>query len=360
MRLVPTKCVPEEAVLSEALYTADGRTLVSAGTPLTSRLLEKINQNNIFSVYIKDQHSTGEIERLVDPLLRQKGHNLVKKIFDAASNTKPDGTPAPIPIMGMMPELSRLMDDIIYEMTGFKEKQLEYIDIKNVNSYLYSSAVNVALLSVLIGWEMGLNNDMIYQLFMGGIFHDIGMAMLPKEVIYKKEALTMEDKRLVLYHPLKGYDYLKDKNFLSSYVRAITLGHHEHADGTGYPNRKSGEEIHLLTQIVGIADIYDAMTSDRPYRHALPANEVLEYIMSVGGKYYNIDVVRAFIKKVNPYPVGSLVKLKDGRTAVVRSVSSSMPLRPLISVIRKKSSGFEYEDVNLIENQTISIEGIQY
>ncbi|HYF84234.1 MAG TPA: HD-GYP domain-containing protein [Clostridia bacterium] len=360
MRLVPTKCVPEDAVLSEALYNEDGRILVNAGAQLTSNLVERINQNHIYSVYIKDQHSTGEIDRLVDPLLRQKGHNLVKKIFDAASNVKPDGTPAPIPILAMMPELSALMDDIIYEMTGFKEKQLEYIDIKNVNSYLYSSAINVALLSVLIGWEMGLNNDMIYQLFMGGIFHDIGMAMLPKEVLYKKEPLTMEDKRQLLYHPSKGYDYLKDKVFLSSYVRAVTLGHHEHADGSGYPNRKSGGEIHLLTQIVGIADMYDAMTSDRPYRQAMPANEALEYIMSVADKHYSVEITKAFIRKVNPYPVGSLVKLKDGQTAVVRKVPAEMPFRPLISIIKKKSDGFEYEDVNLMENQTIAIAGIQY
>ncbi|HYE83579.1 MAG TPA: HD-GYP domain-containing protein, partial [Clostridia bacterium] len=261
---------------------------------------------------------------------------------------------------GMMPDLSALMDDILYEMTGFKEKQLEYIDIKNVNSYLYSSAVNVALLSVLIGWEMGLNSDMICQLFMGGIFHDIGMAMLPKEVLYKKEPLTMEDKRLILYHPLKGYDYLKDKSFLSSYVRAITLGHHEHIDGSGYPNRKSGGEIHLLTQIVGIADIYDAMTSDRPHRQALPANEALEYIMSVADKHYSMDIIKAFIKKINPYPVGSLVRLKDGRVAVVRKVPSDMPLRPIVGIIKEKNDGFEYEDINLMENQTVTVEGIQY
>ncbi len=360
MRLVPTKCIPEDAVLSEALYTDDGRVLVSAGTRLTSRLVERINQNNIYSVYINDQHSKGEIERLVDPLLRQKGYNLVKKIFDAASNTKSDGTSAPIPILDMMPELSALMDDIIYEMTGFKDKQLDYIDIKNVNSYLYSSAINVALLSVLIGWEMGLNGDMIYQLFMGGIFHDIGLAMMPKGILYKKVPLTMEDKRLVLYHPLKGYDYLKDKNFLSSYVRAITLGHHEHIDGSGYPNSRSGGEIHLLTQIVGIADIYDAMTSDRPYRQALPASDVLEYIMSIADKHYSMDIVKAIIRKINPYPVGSLVKLGDGQTAVVRKASPNMPLRPLISIIKRKSDGYDYYDVNLMENHTLAIEGIQY
>lgn len=360
MRIVPTKYIPEGAVLSDALYTDNGLILANVGTQLTSRLVERINHNHIYSVYIKDQHSTGEIEHLVSPLLRQKGHKLVKRIFDAAGNTKSDGTPAPMSILDFMPELSRLMDDIIYEMTGFKEKQLEYIDIKNVNSYLYSSAINVALLSVLIGWELGLNNDMICQLFMGGIFHDIGMAMLPKEVIYKKETLTADEKKLLLHHPLKGYDYLKDKGFLSSYVRAIALGHHEHVDGSGYPHKKSGEEIHILAQIIGIADIYDAMTSDRPYRQALPVNEALEHIMSVADKYYNLEIIKAFIKKINPYPAGSLVKLTNGETAVVRKVPSDMPLRPHISIIKKRNGGFEYEDVNLAENKTLTIKGIQY
>jgi HD-GYP domain-containing protein (c-di-GMP phosphodiesterase class II) len=102
------------------------------------------------------------------------------------------------------------------------------------------------------------------------------------------------------------------------------------------------------------------MTSDRPYRQALPVNEALEYIMSVADMHYSVEITKAFIKKINPYPVGSLVKLKDGQTAVIRKVPADMPLRPLISIIKKKSDGFEYQDVNLMENQTISIEGIQY
>jgi len=82
--------------------------------------------------------------------------------------------------------------------------------------------------------------------------------------------------------------------------------------------------------------------------------------MSVADKHYSMDIIKAFIRKINPYPVGSLVKLKDGQAAVVRKVPSDMPLRPLISIIKKTSDGFEYKDVDLMENQTITIEGIQY
>ena len=360
MRIVPTKLAPKDAVLAEALYTSEGRILVKEGVVLTPNLIEKINQNSIFSVYIQDIHSTGEVAKLVNPVLRQKGYLLVKRIFDAASNTKKDGTPAPMSIFEMMPDLSKLMEDVLYEMTGFKDKQLEYIDIKNVNSYLYSSAINVALLSVLTGWELGLSQEMIDNLFLCGVFHDIGLSMLPKEVLYKKEPLTFDDKRHILHHPTIGYEYLKDKNFLSAYVKATAYGHHEHLDGSGYPNRKSGTDIHMLTQIVGIADIFDAMTSDRPYRQALPVNEALEFLMSTASNHYDSQIVKAFIKKINPYPIGSLVKLSTGQIAVVRHVSPEMPMRPKISVINEKKDGFEYTDINLLETNTITIIGIHY
>lgn len=348
-------------MLAESLYTAEGRVLVTKGTKLTAELVKRINENNIFSFYIYDQHSTGDITQLVSPLMRLRGYSLVKKIFDAASNRKADGTPAPLSIFEMMPELSRYMEDTLYEMTGVKDKQLEYIDVKNVKSFLYSSSINVALLSVLIGWELGLNSEMIRHLFMGGFFHDIGLAMIPKDVLYKKDNLSIDDKKLILHHPTTGYEYLKDKVFLSSFVRAITLSHHERLDGSGYPNRKSGDEIHLLTQIVGIADIYDAMTSDRPYRVALPISEAIEYIMSMAGKHFNMDVVKAFIKKINPYPEGSLVKLTNDKIAVVRQVPPNMPLRPKISIIHEKQDGvFEYEDIDLSTNQILTIKSIHY
>ncbi len=252
------------------------------------------------------------------------------------------------------------MEEIIYEMYSVKEKQLEYIDVKNVKSYLYSSAINTALLSVLIGWELGLSADLIKQLFMGAIFHDIGMAWIPDEVLYKTEPLTLEDKKYIIEHPTTGYNFLKEKRYISSYVKAISVQHHENLDGTGYPNRLKGEEIHLLSQIVGIADIYDAMTSDRPYRAALPVSDAVEYIMANAGAKYNIDIVNAFVKKINPFPVGSLVKLNTGQIAVVDEVSPNLPLRPVIRIINEFNGMYRYEKIDLLHNNKLIITGIHY
>lgn len=360
MRIVPTEMIPENAILADSLYTLDGRILLKEGAKLTKNLISKINANSIFTVYIYDEHSDVEINKLVDPHLRHQGMMLIKDIFDAAGNRNTQNEWMPKSIFKYMDGLTKLTDDILYDLNSARDAQLEYIDIKNVDNYLYSSALNTAILSVLIGWDVGLNQDMIKHLFIGAVFHDIGMALLDPEVTYKREALTNDEKIQVLMHSKKGHAYLKEHAFLSAYVKAITLQHHEHLDGSGYPNRISGAEIHKLAQIVGIADIYDAMTSDRPYRRALAPAEAIEYIMGAAGRYYDMDLVNIFVRKINPYPTGSLVELNDGRTAVVDSVPKGFPLRPDVRIISGMPGNYTYEAVKLRENNSLIIKEIQY
>ncbi len=137
---------------------------------------------------------------------------LVKDIFSAAGYKMRRRVEAKS-IYEFMDPLKKLAEEIIYELSSAKEVQLETIDIKNVDNYLYSSAINTAILSVLIGWEAGLTNEMIQHVFMGAIFHDIGMALIDSGITYKKGALTREEKIEVIMHPKKGYEYLKGQAF---------------------------------------------------------------------------------------------------------------------------------------------------
>ncbi|GKT32099.1 hypothetical protein ADUPG1_002209, partial [Aduncisulcus paluster] len=250
MRIVPTELIPNDAILADTLYTLDGRVLLKEGAKLTGKLTEKINANSIFTVYIHDEHSDNEIDKMVDPHLRHQGMMLIRDIFNAAGFRNTQGEWEPKSIFDYMDKLNKLSEEVIYDLSSAKESQLEYIDIKNIDNYLYSSAFNTAILSVLIGWEAGLGSEMIKQLFIGAVFHDIGMALLDPAITYKKGALTTEEKMEVLMHPKKGHAYLKDHAFLSAYIKAIAYQHHEHLDGTGYPSRLTGETIHQLAQIV--------------------------------------------------------------------------------------------------------------
>lgn len=360
VRIVPTELIPENAVLADPLYTLDGRVLLKVGAKLTPKMVEKINANSIYTVYIHDQHSDADINKVVDPHLRHTGIKLIKKIFDAAGNRNTQNEWKPKSIFEYMDELNALTEDVLYDLSSARDVQLDYIDIKNVDNYLYSSAFNTALLSVLIGWEVGLGNEMIRHLFIGSIFHDIGMALIDPSITYKSGDLTKEEKMEILMHPKKGHAYLKEHGFLSAYVKAIALQHHEHIDGSGYPTRMKASEIHQLSQIVGITDIYDAMTSDRPYRRALSPKEAIEYLLGSAGRHYDVNLVNILVKKINPYPVGSLVKLNTGQVAVVDSVPKGYPLRPDVRIINGQNGMFEYTQVNLRNNNSLTIDGIQY
>lgn len=351
MRAIPISYVRRGSILGENLYTSSGQVLLKTGARLTEKLLYNIELNKIYTIYIRDVHSDYEVNRLLEQSLRIKGAMLIKNLFTLASINKS--------ILECHEELAVYAVDVLYELKAFKHQSIEYIDVKNVDAYMYSSAINVALLSALIAWDLGYNDEMVKHIFLGAIYHDIGIALLPEDIINKEGELTRDEKIMILNHPNSGYTYLKDKTFLSAYIKQISLHHHECLDGTGYPNRAKGDEISFISQIVGIADIYDAMTSDRPYKRAVAPSEALEYILGTGNKY-DSKVINAFIKRISPYPSGSIVRLSNGEVAVVDEVNINMPLRPKIRVITKDGNDYDYEEIDLEEHFNLTVDKIIY
>ncbi|MBN2797167.1 MAG: HD-GYP domain-containing protein [Clostridia bacterium] len=347
MRAIPIQFVQPNSHLGEDLYTAEGKILLRMGTLLTENLITKIKNNKIFTVYIIDIHSDIQVNRLLEQSFRAKGTMLIKAIFDDAASGSS--------ILDHHYELSTYADDVLYELKSYQQQTLEYVDVKNVNAYLYSSALNIALISSLIAWHLGYNDEMVKHIFIGAIYHDIGIALLPPRIIYKDTTLTTEEKMMIINHPSIGYKYVKERSFLSAYTKTIVYQHHECLDGTGYPQRIKGNEVHPIAQIVGVADVYDAMTSDRPYKRAVPPNEALEYIIGVAGTKFDSSIVDAFIKMIAPYPRGSIVRLSNGSVGVVETLNKDFPLRPVLNVITKEGDSYHYESLNLIKHPNLVI-----
>ena len=142
MRIVPTELIPENAVLADPLYTLDGRVLLKVGAKLTPHMVEKINANSIYTVYINDDHSSGDMNKVVDPHLRHKGMMLIKKIFEAAGHRNTQNEWAPKSIFEFIDELNELTEDVLYDLSSARDIQLDYIDIKNVDNYLKMDPVS--------------------------------------------------------------------------------------------------------------------------------------------------------------------------------------------------------------------------
>lgn len=360
MRAIPIEYVPVGARLGDTLYSNEGIMLAKAGIALSENLLDRIRQNQIFTLYIADEHSDVEISRILEPNVINKGMLIIKSIFSAASFRNTAGEHKPQSIMEHMDDLNEVVEDILDAIFRSRNLPLEYVVIKSLDNYLYMSALNCGLLSAMMATALNYNRDMVKQLFLAGVFHDIGMAFLPKDILQKRDTLSLEEKMQILSHPISGHHYLKDKNFLSAYVKQATLQHHEKLDGTGYPNRVQGEALSLNAQIVGIADIYDAMTSDRPYRRANTPLEAIEFLLGSAGSAFDPQLVQVFTSKIHPFPPGSLVALNTGQYAVVDSVPPGLPLRPSIRIISGGPGRYQYQPVDLVREHTLIITGIVY
>jgi len=178
---------------------------------------------------------------------------------------------------------------------------------------------------------MGVGRDDLRRLAKGALLHDIGKTSVPVELINKPARLNPEEFSIIKGHSGSGYDYLagilaKDDEMLSA-----VLHHHEKMDGSGYPHGLKDFDIPLWSRIIAVADVYDALTSNRPYRTPLQPGETVEFLMAGIGKDFDYDVVDSFIKKVELYPVGSTLELSNGKTGVVYNNENS--LRPVVRVI---------------------------
>lgn len=171
-----------------------------------------------------------------------------------------------------------------------------YIDeIGSYSKELYSHSINVAILSVILGINIFDREKDITELFTSALLHDYGKLSLPKCILDKRDVLTKSERYEIEKHTSCGYQILKEDNKLSNDVLMGILDHHERVDGSGYGNRKHEEEISKLAKVIMIADVYDAMISDRVYRKKIGRSVVYEHLFKNAGKEFCRSEVRCFI-----------------------------------------------------------------
>ncbi|MGB3366764.1 MAG: HD-GYP domain-containing protein [Acidaminobacteraceae bacterium] len=368
MRIVPISAVKSEAVLAKHIYNATGNILLKKGVKLTQSLLLKIEENNVYTIYINDEYSNEEINDVIRPEIRQKAVHAVMETFkniESSNRLSKSGDPGlreGLIIKSMekyLDTLKSISKFIIDDLTNNHNLLINLVDIKNIDNYTYQHSVNVAIISLVIGIEMKLSRENLQTLFMGALLHDIGKTLLPRTLLAKRETYTDEEAEIIKEHCELGYRYLKENFTLPTQSYIVALQHHERYDGSGYPKQAKGDLVHKFSRIVSIADCFDSMTSDRPTSKAAPVNEVIEYIMGSAGSQFDFDMATIFSRKVIPYPPGTYVKLSSGDVAVVRSINPNFPLRPKIEIINKSSSDYRKE-IDLMETTNIVIKNIQY
>jgi len=182
----------------------------------------------------------------------------------------------------------------------------------------------------VIGIKLGLEAEDLFCLGMGALLHDYGKTRINKAILDKQGALTWEEFNKVKEHSLTGYTILKTETKFDHRMMLIALQHHERHDGRGYPWGTSGKDIHLFSRIVAVADVYDALTTDRVYRPRIPTHEAVRMICQGSGTQFDSEVVQAFCKATVPYEIGAAVKLNNGLYGTVLRINSMDTARPIL------------------------------
>jgi HD-GYP domain-containing protein (c-di-GMP phosphodiesterase class II) len=347
MRLIATARAHDGCELGRDVMVGrpDGVPLLRSGVRITPRYRELLLKAGISAIYVEDDDSAGiVVEPVVDDATRAIATRAVATAYRSARDAVASGKPlSPDAVASLEDVVARIMRQV--DSSG--GVALALADLSSADAYTFQHSIDVTAVGILIGqryyrtygWtdyrgerHFTKLDERLSTLGLGLLLHDIGKLAVPLGILNKPGKLTPAEWEIMKSHPRAGVDLL-DGSQWSPLVKAIVLRHHERWNGSGYPDGRVGEEIHQMARIAAVADVYDAITSERHYAPARPACDGVRAITAGSGTLFDPDVAESFCRVVAPYPPGTQVDLTDGRSGIVVSVPESALDRPVVRII---------------------------
>jgi len=226
--------------------------------------------------------------------------------------------------------LALLVEEISSSVMRHPGALVSLARLKTRDDYTYMHSVAVCGLMVSLAKRLGLDEATTREAGLAGLVHDLGKAMIPLKVLNKPAKLTEEEFKVVRHHPSAGYQMLLEGGGVGPIALDVVLHHHEKVDGSGYPHRLKDEQISLFAKMGAVCDVYDAITSNRPYKTGWDPSEALRKMTEWAPGHFDMKVFQAFVKSVGIYPLGSLVRLESGVLAVVTETRADALLTPVV------------------------------
>lgn len=338
-RFVRIRSLEEGAKIDQTIKNQQGRILIARGTVLDDYLIDSLGKLQVAGVYISEGEEEPENEKeevskkaeekieklMVADRSKVKLSESVKKRVAEGVQFLYSGTDS----ADFEKATSGIATELMKAITDNDAIAVDISELKVSDEYTFKHSVDVATMSMIIAKKHGLSEKDIYEIGIAGLLHDIGKSKIPNEVLNKPGRLTDEEFSLMKQHTLLGYQILKNKKDISDRIKMAVLQHHEKINGKGYPQGLSTEKINLFAKIMSVADIYDALVTERPYKKPFSKRNAVEIIMSLTGEL-DITAMKSFLGSVILYPTNSIVQLSNGEKAKVVENDPDYVLRPKV------------------------------
>jgi putative nucleotidyltransferase with HDIG domain len=310
--------------LAMPVHGDGGRLMLARGMSLTPTLIQALQKRGYTRVAIEDV-LLRDVE--ADETIQEETRELTIRVLDTVTSNVLRGTP------GDLRPIRNAVEAIIADLRDNPKACIGLYSLCSFDEETYTHSTNVCVLSLSAAQVMGWLPGDLRQVGLGALLHDIGKVLIPKQILNKPALLTDDEYSLVKTHTEKGWELLQGCYDVGAVTAHAALDHHERLDGSGYPREVKGDNISEIGRIAAVADVYEAMTADRPQRRAVLPEAVHAFMMEKRGTLFDGDIVEAMFTRVALYPTGTILSLWGGYVAVVIRQDPRSNSRPFVRIV---------------------------
>ncbi|MBQ1914580.1 MAG: HD-GYP domain-containing protein [Selenomonadaceae bacterium] len=318
-------------VMAQSVLNSSGASYLSRGQKLTTGYIERLRQMGVRAIHVSSTMTSGPKVPLPEDVLEERTRAIaVKRVYDMFQQINEKKTFDPVP-------LGKASESILNDIMTRKGNLVQLTDLRVHDMYTFAHSVNVAMLSSLLGVLCGLSKEQLSELTLGTMMHDLGKISIAKEILNKPGRLDDEEFNIIKRHPVEGSNLIRSMPLPNAkQLSIVARQHHEHMDGKGYPDHRKGDQIHIYGRIAAIADVYDALTSVRPYKKAYAPSVAYHIMKNCSAGHFDEDLLRMFFSNVAIYPVGTVLNTTAGY-GIVRKVEFGKTDRPVVCIFADKA-----------------------
>ena len=352
---LPVKKLKKGMIIAQSIYNQHGASYLVKGQPINPHYIEQLDKIGIPTVTVTSENPNFQLEPPEDIVQETTRVDAIQKVYDAFQSVEESGRLN----ADTMQDVS---DRILFDVLQHKENLVQLTDIRLHDTYTFAHSVNVAILSAMLGMLCRYSKKDLQLLTLGALLHDLGKVGVPSEILNKTSRLDTNEFDVIKGHPLAGSFRIHEMEHMlpsPSILAAVASQHHEHVDGRGYPRGLAGDQIHRFAKIVAIADVYDALTSERPYKKAYTPSVTHNIMVNVNIGQFDPDLLSLFFNNVAIYPVGTIVKTSHG-IGIVKSCEFGHTETPEVVVFADKEGQLlkNPETYDFSEEGPKAIEGV--